>query len=162
MLTVLITRGQIIIPAGYFPARCPCLEEATLPPAPAELREGQRTGVRVRQAWRRLHPAIGTKGSCGPHWLLVGISFFAVSGIIRMWFFYLVSSLWQSQSICDSIANRMQKCLQNHGIYDYFISSLLFNTHHISPTPVFVFSEFMQTCILLQTFRSGNLSESVF
>lgn len=79
MLTVLITRGQIIIPAGYFPARCLCHEEATppgacgqvgssaLPTAPAEREGGQRKAVRVQRVCWRLHPAVETKGSCGPH-----------------------------------------------------------------------------------------------
>lgn len=46
MLTVLITRGQIIIRAGYFPAGCLYRKEATA------LGGGQAGGGRWRQAGR--------------------------------------------------------------------------------------------------------------
>lgn len=114
MLTVLITRGQIIIHSGYFSCSLPVSQGGNSSrqlagwragrvrsggsqrSAPSQRNRQHRGGrghggvVPVQQGWRVLRPSAETKGSCGPRWVLVEVWFVAGSGIIWMWFFFFL------------------------------------------------------------------------
>lgn len=139
MLTVLITRGQIIIHSGYFSCSLPVSQGGNSSrqlagwragrvrsggsqrSAPSQRNRQHRGGrghggvVPVQQGWRVLRPSAETKGSCGPRWVLVEVWFVAGSGIIWMWFFFFtlfqICGRVQSnhKSICDGVAN----CVKN-------------------------------------------------